>query len=218
MLKLRLFGRFELTDSAGNALALPARKDQALLTILAVLDQVSREQVISLLWRDRGETQARKSLRQSLVVLRRALNSDGEVIASNSRQILSLAKDRIDLDVSHFNSLCRKDDVPALQAAAGFYQGELLPYFNIPAPNFCDWLDGQRRRFADLAFGVNTKLAEEYLRQNDWSDAETASRRLLDIDPFREVGHRFLMRALDGAGASCGSLATISQPFRIATR
>ena len=42
--------------------------------------------------------------------------------------------------------------------------------------------------------------------KNSWSDAETSSRRLLDIDPFREVGHRFLMQALDGAGRRAEAL------------
>ena len=74
-LRIRLFGGFEARRDSGEALALKGRKTQALLAYLALRpgQARSREELVGLLWGDRGEPQARSSLRQSLSELRKAL-------------------------------------------------------------------------------------------------------------------------------------------------
>ena len=67
---LTLFGGSELRDPAGQVVRPPSRKDMALLAYLALQRRPApRERLAGLLWPDRSEPQARKSLRQSLVVL-----------------------------------------------------------------------------------------------------------------------------------------------------
>ena len=53
----------------------PSRKAQALLAYLALRpgEALCREKLMDLLWSDRGETQARTSLRQALTALRKGL-------------------------------------------------------------------------------------------------------------------------------------------------
>jgi DNA-binding SARP family transcriptional activator len=200
MMKLKLFGVFELTNHAGNPIALPAKKDQALLTVLALSDAVAREQVTALLWSDRAEQQARKSLRQSLVVLRRVLKGAGEVLPPDRRQVLSLAADELDIDARHFEVLARAGDLTSLLAAAALYDEGLLQHFAVPGDGFSDWLEGQRRRYDDLASGVFAALGEKLILTEDWTEAEAVSRRLIAINPLRETGHCLLMQALSGAG------------------
>ena len=74
-LHIKLLGGFEARRDSGEALALKGRKTQALLAYLALSpgQARSREELVGLLWGDRGEQQARASLRQSLSELRKAL-------------------------------------------------------------------------------------------------------------------------------------------------
>jgi DNA-binding SARP family transcriptional activator len=206
MLYLRLFGDFELSDAAGASVPLPARNDQAVLTYLALKNSAIRDQLITMLWPDRAEPQARKSLRQSLVVLRRALNGAGEIIPADRRRIIALATEGFTVDAAQFRALASRDDLPSLLSAAELYQGGLLPHFTVRAPEFNEWLDGQRRRFADMAIGLYLSICEELLAEEKWQSAEDAARKLLAIDPLRENGHRLLMQALAGAGRRADAL------------
>ena len=78
-LHISLFGGFEARLGSGEALPLKGRKTQALVAYLALTpgEQHTRDELVALLWSDRGEQQARSSLRQSLSELRKALG-DGD--------------------------------------------------------------------------------------------------------------------------------------------
>ena len=90
-LQLKLLGGFVAGNSTGRPIEIAGRKNQALLAYLALSQgkKVSREKLVGLLWSDRGEAQARSSLRQALLTLRRDLEGldppplvfDGDAIA-----------------------------------------------------------------------------------------------------------------------------------------
>jgi DNA-binding SARP family transcriptional activator len=65
---LRLLGTFELKLADGRAVDLPGQKDRALLAILALAQgaPLSRDKLAGLLWSDRGDAQARDSLKHAL--------------------------------------------------------------------------------------------------------------------------------------------------------
>ncbi len=64
--RLDLLGPVRLGNSAGDDLTPKARKTRALLAVLALSKgPVSRARLTDLLWGDRGEDQARASLRQA---------------------------------------------------------------------------------------------------------------------------------------------------------
>ncbi len=71
--QVQLLGRFALRSAAGDEIAVPSKKGQALIAVLALAGgaPVPREQLTGLLWSERGEAQARGSLRQALTALRR---------------------------------------------------------------------------------------------------------------------------------------------------
>ena len=75
-LLLTLFGGFQAQTKSGAAVALSSRKAQALLAYLALGpgEALRREKLMVLLWSDRGEEQARTSLRQTLTALRKGLD------------------------------------------------------------------------------------------------------------------------------------------------
>ena len=74
-LEISLFGGLWAQFPMGRGVALPGRKDCALLGYLAVSPGVPfpREKLATLLWGDSGDRQARDSLKQALLRLRRAL-------------------------------------------------------------------------------------------------------------------------------------------------
>ena len=73
-LRLRLLGGFEIRDPAGDKIAIAGTKASLLLACLALRPDEAhgRDKLTALLWSDRGESQARGSLRQTIWALRKA--------------------------------------------------------------------------------------------------------------------------------------------------
>ena len=95
LLRVRLFGAFGAWNQAGDDVLPRGRKAQAILAYLAAAGEpvVPRQRLTALLWSRRWEEQARASLRQSLMELRRAI---GAIDAT----LLRIEKDRVSLDHS----------------------------------------------------------------------------------------------------------------------
>ena len=81
MLRLSIFGRFRAADALGNEIPIKSKKARALLAYLALPPgkERSREEVMALLWSERGDEQARSSLRQALSGLRKELGGPCKV-------------------------------------------------------------------------------------------------------------------------------------------
>jgi YVTN family beta-propeller protein len=62
------------------------------------------------------------------------------------------------------------------------------------------WVEGQRRRLADVLVRALECLADACLRSGHASDAAKWADELITLEPFRESGHRRLMQAHAAAG------------------
>ena len=134
MLRLTLFGMFRATDERGREIPITSRKGRALLTYLALPPGKarSREAAMALLWSDRGEAQARASLRQALSGLRKALGQD-------LYEALTIDEDSLKLEA----------DCVVVEPASG---GErLLDGLQVNDPAFEDWLRDERLRHDESA-------------------------------------------------------------------
>ncbi len=193
--RLRLLGGFEIAGFDGKEIVIPGRKPSALLAILALSPSFSctRERLIGLLWSDRGDAQARNSLRQALVSLKRALGPHGPEILATDGDRVALVADHLSVDKAGFETLAAEGR--AVEAVA-LYGGPLLGSFHIPERAFEDWVDRERQALAERAIEVHEAL----LRDAPAGERVVAARRLLSVDPFREASHRWLMRALAAAG------------------
>ena len=82
--ELSLLGGFELRLANGQMVDL-GQKDRALLAVLALPAGLthSRDKLASLLWSDRGDHQARDSLKHSLTKLRQCLPSAEPAIVAD---------------------------------------------------------------------------------------------------------------------------------------
>jgi DNA-binding SARP family transcriptional activator len=201
MLKLRLFGGFELTGAVGPPL--PTRKAEALLAYLAVsADRAHRrDKLAALLWGDRGDVQARRNLAQTLYVIRRTLGRRGRnALVVNSRSVM-LDSSRIEIDVGKFESFVAERTPISLGKAVGLFQDEMLVGFYLPEDAFEEWLLGEQRRLLNKAIvALEMLLSHQFDDLDDAAAIETAQ-RLLALDPLQEPVHRTLMRLQHRAGS-----------------
>ena len=103
-LRLGLFGGFCLSNVATEPVPVATKKARALLAFLALHpgEPQARPRLTGLLWGDSGEPQARVSLRQTLSMLRRALDARALVIAGDT---VALGGASIAVDVAEFHRL-----------------------------------------------------------------------------------------------------------------
>jgi DNA-binding SARP family transcriptional activator len=174
------------------------KKALALLAYLAAQggEGVSRERLADLLWPYQGSEQARNSLRNCLLELRKTLGPSHHLVTD-------LATCRIfdvDVDRDRFERLSHSQRRSDLQAAADLYRGEFLADFVINSEPFQEWMAAERDRTLSAVSEVLYRLTEAQHAAGEHNDAIRSGRRLVAIDPLSELGHRALMRAYSRAG------------------
>ncbi|MDH3263633.1 MAG: hypothetical protein OEM24_06520, partial [Paracoccaceae bacterium] len=191
-LRVNLLGPVEVRQGE-RLLAVPARKDRALLAIVGLArgQSVARARLAGLLWGESTETRARDSLKQALLRLRR-VPEDGETpLVVSDRHSVSLGPD-VSVDALE---LLKPGDDAAAEAALGLRRGPFLEGLDVADPGFRDWLLAERARldtaFADLAL-LKMRRAEAAGRS---AAASAIARQLLAADPFNEEAVRTVMRA-----------------------
>ncbi|ARS27211.1 trifolitoxin synthesis, TfuA [Sphingomonas sp. KC8] len=139
--------RISATESMNPAAPLTptSRKARALIAILATaVDRlVSRERIIGLLWSERGEDQARASLRQALAEVRRLPYADWIQI---SRRDIRLTPGIFETDVDRIIARADSGDMPGLAAALADIESGFLADLEGLDPGFDDWLHIERER------------------------------------------------------------------------
>ena len=145
MYRLRVLGGFALDGPSGAGSALPKRRAEAVLAVLAVSGDLgcTRERLLALLWPESDEPSARHGLRDALHVIRRTLGA-GAVPATG--RLLRLDPAVVSSDVLLFSQALASGR-PA--DAVRLYAGPLLDGFHVDdAVELERWLDGERARLA----------------------------------------------------------------------
>jgi TolB-like protein/DNA-binding SARP family transcriptional activator len=194
--ELTLFGGFELKLAGGQVVDLPGQKDRALLAILALPPGAthSRDKLASLLWSDRGDQQARDSLKHALTRLRQCLQAASRPPIVADRQSVRLDAAAVTIDVATFERLLSDGTPEGLEQAAALYRGDLLDGIGLRDPAFEDWLLIERQRLSQRAEEALTNLLTQSLAAGARDRAAAAARRLLSLDPLREAACRALMQ------------------------
>src|SRR5215470_20025632 len=164
-LNLELLGGFRLQTNAGEPVPLTTRKAQALLAYLALNPGQAhgRPKLAALLWGDRGEAQARDSLRQALSLVRKALSGVSGQSLIVHEDAITLTPAALNVDAIAFEGLVEQQRPESLQEAIGLYRGELLEGFQVPAPEFESWATVERQRLRECALEAMDKLLDHYL-------------------------------------------------------
>jgi TolB-like protein len=204
---LWLLGVFALKRADGTALALPTRKAQLLLAYLALPAGQAhpRETLASLFWADRGDEQARGSLRNALAAIRAALGAASLTI---DRDTVALAKGALATDVDLL-AAARSYTVPPEGAVEAALRGELLAGRNPPSETFAEWLSFERNRCRGLAMTVMQQAIAAKAGERQWAEAIALAERLVALDPLRERSHRLLIGLLADSGERSLALARL---------
>jgi TolB-like protein/DNA-binding SARP family transcriptional activator len=196
--KIKLLGGFSATLASGVPVKLAGKKNRALLAYLAMGRgrRQGREKLMALLWSDRGEVQARGSLRQALSALKEALAAAAPAALVLEGDSVTLDPGAVATDVAEFETLAGSTSTEDVRQAAGLYEGDLLDGLNLRDPGFEDWLLAERAQLHEVAIGALGRLTAE----TTGPETVAMGKRLVALDPLREASHRALMQAYAGAG------------------
>jgi len=200
---LTLLGGFGLRSADGRDLALSTRKDRLLLAYLALNAgrPLARDRLAGLLWGDRGESQARDSLRQSLAAIRQAFRQVDFDPIQSERESVGFNTAGIEIDAILFERLALQ---PGSQPqAASLFRGALLEGIDGMTPDFEAWLGPERERLASIAVHLVEQIAET---RTPSEPATCLARQLLARDPLCEPVYRALMRLRVAGGDRAAAL------------
>lgn len=190
--QLKLLGLPRFITASGG-LGLPHGKTSALLLYLAYQnDWVGRDTLLYLLWPDAAESPARKNLRQLLSSAKHLPYASG----------LEVEHDRLRwLVTSDVQGFKRAVQDGRWSRAAQLYGGPLLHDFTLPnAPDFDDWLEGERRELYTAWRGAVLAFADELEAAGRFVQAADLLMGLRKADPLDEASLRRLLCSLHHAG------------------
>lgn len=195
-LSLYLLGKFRVEHNGQPLTNLTSLKGQALLAYLAIIRQPrSRSALAGLLWGELEEKIARSNLRTTLSKVQKIV-PDSLIV---TRQTIAFNPDQHWLDIALLEQVAANGE--DLAKAAALYQDELLADLQVPdALAFEEWLLVERERYRQLALSVLVQLTKQTLATGRLVEGIAAARRLLEIEPWHETGHRQLMRLLYASG------------------
>jgi TolB-like protein/DNA-binding SARP family transcriptional activator len=205
--RLTLFGGFEAQSAQDHPVEIAAQKDRALLALLTLSPGArhSRDKLASLLWSDRGDRQARDSLKHALSRLRQCLKASPSALVTD-REWVRVDPAVMTADVPEFERLVAEGTTEALERATALYRGDLLDGIGVRDAAFEEWLLVERQRLRQSAEAALTQLMTQALAAGARDRAAAAARRLFALDPLRESACRALMRILAEQGQGAQAL------------
>jgi len=202
-----IFGTFRV-HRGDDDLRPHGRKTRALLAYVIAAERrsVPRARLADLLWSDRGDEQARNSLRQALSELRSSRLGDAITV---SRTDVAITPDRWQIDTREIEACAVGGDCHGLGLILAGIDGDYLDDLDGLSPAYDDWLHTQRAHQHDWLFGV----ALGCVAALDATSSETARSLLAELarlDPLNEAVVRTRLR-LDHVA---GDVAAVQRHYR----
>lgn len=189
---LKAAGSFAVIDPASDRDVTPrGRKARAILAYLAARPdaRISREKITELLWGDRGEAQARASLRQALLEIRHATAGGPELIGSDRGHVW-INEDSVEINTA----------IPE-GGDAEFVAFEDLDHIS---REFDDWLEIERSRRKREVSAQLRQDVEHHLAEGRGPAAMHLIEAMWRIDPYDEDALRLALQAEYQAGHPAG--------------
>ena len=171
--------------SSGEDITPRSRKARALLAYL-ISDagtKMPKPRIAELLWGDRGDAQARSSLRQVLLELRVACNGSRQLIHSD-REHIWLATDCFVEDPVNPEAECK----------------DAFEDLDNTSPEFDEWLAGERSRRTATRIAILSAEAEQVLANGLAADSSVLIDQIQALDPCNEHALRLGMKAAFQSG------------------
>lgn len=208
-LKLSLFGGFRLEDSDGCLISVTSKKSRALIAYLALTKrgEALREKLASLTWSDRGDKQAKDSLRQCISSLRRQLLPlCPGFLDLDRKDVVAINLDSVWIDVREMERLAADGDADFAGFVRQFVIGRFLENLEIEDYSFREWVDSERCRLDDsILQSLRTKL-DGLLTRESFAEALDVARLILKTEPTCEQSHRACMRIFHQQGDLAGAV------------
>src|SRR5438270_1172088 len=196
--RLSLLGPVRLGNSAGDDLTPKARKTRALLALVAMAKApLSRSRLADLLWGDRGEEQAKASLRKALYELR-WLASGGYILAD--RHSVGPGPKPLPSDIGRVQRLIESRQAEELADALGNTDCPPLADLDDITPELDEWLRDERPRLCAHIASAAAAVAEAANTAGEYAAARRIADELERIDPLDERSVRVGIRADIAAG------------------
>lgn len=205
--RIQLCGRFVVTLGGQRVEdALPGAKGQLLFTYLVLnrVRRLDREELLTAAYGEEATPDHRPRLSVLLSKLRRVVGS--ELLVGRSEIELVLPPDAfVDVEAA-FEALHRAESHVANGEWADAWGPAGVAYHVASRPllqgHDRPWLDEWRRRLDDVrVHGLECFAAARLgLGGPTLPQAEDCGRRLVELAPYRETGHRILMEALERRG------------------
>ena len=209
--ELRCWGRFSLIDRASGAEVAPrGRKARALIAIAASRPGAlwGRERLAAILWSDRGEEQARASLRQALHELR--------TLGDRESPLLEIRRDHVRVDptilgedVARIDRLARTGDFAAVAESVPDMGSELFSELEGVSSGFDEWLAAERPIRREAVVAAACSAAEHAMAAGETGAARSIVNRLAAFEPFNEAAVRLGLVA----DAATGEASAVEQRY-----
>lgn len=204
-MRIRLLGGLDVTSPEGEPIRFSTRKTSLLFAALALAGRRGhrREPLAEAFWPGRGEGQARSSLRQALVDIRRSFSSGSEAAIRIEGDLDSVVlKAEVDeVDIWSFDRKLEEGSAPELAFAADLYRDDILAEVAIPE-ELDEWFGFYRTTYRRKALQLveRLSLALPAAGSAEETACESLAERLLASDPTAEPAHRALIRIHAGRG------------------
>lgn len=216
-LELFLLGRPQIRIDGRPLAEQPPVKGQALLFYLACTRKtLTREALADLFWGEMNEETARTNLRTTLSRLQKLV---GPCLIADRREIHCDFERPIWVDVHEFETSlapANQPGSPAACAALNLYHSEFLHDFSVAdAPDFDLWVLAERERLGRTALNGLQSLLQSELDAGKHLAAINTCRRMLDLEPWHEEAHRWLMWLLNATDQRNAALAQYESCCRV---
>ena len=204
---LRAMGTMRLFAPDGSEIVINGKRTRGLLAylVLAPEQTATRERLCGLLWGDRGDAQARSSLRQCLFELKAALKPLGNEPIEANRDRVTLQRDAIASDVALLDAALVARDVGAVIKRVDLMGTSLLLEDLELSGLFREWQEQQSARVnTAMAQGVMTML-DVLEAEHEWAQVKLLADAWLRRDPLEEAVVASAIRADVASGADAAA-------------
>ncbi|MFM9853897.1 MAG: BTAD domain-containing putative transcriptional regulator [Sphingomonadaceae bacterium] len=185
---LRTIGAVRLMGADGHPILINGRRTRALLAYLCLIpgQTTTRERLCGLLWGDRGEPQARASLRQCLFELSATLRSANIAALEAGRDRVSVIPGALTCDVTLLETaLARSDIATAITMIDAMGSASLLSDLDIGGL-FAEWQEQTKARIdAAIASAVVT-LLDRLEQRSEWGQVRALADAWVRCDPLND--------------------------------
>ncbi len=215
-MKLTVFG--EATVSLGGQLVPRVPANFLRIVVYLLLENpnhsVSRGKLSQVFWSDTDQAHASMNLRQSLARIRKfqeqyglnLVQGDATYVYLNLSQVKA---ELLSIDLLEYLEFAQLGDIEFVLSLANLYTGDLLAQNEPQNSDFDEWLDIQRVKLRDDLIATLLNMVNQPVGVSI-DEKRQCARKLIEIDPYQEVGYRTLMQT----ASQLGLIAKVERTFR----